>query len=71
MVIFSAYAEPKTEECHIDVRIPSMMVVGPRQYAKAKIPKLAAVPLVELAKQTRSIEVNTPRPQTTTAENID
>lgn len=66
MVIFKAYAEPKTEECHMDVRMLSMMVVGPKQYAKAKSPKLAAVPLVALAKQTNNIEVNTPTPQNTT-----
>jgi hypothetical protein len=41
----------------------SMIVVGPKQFAKAKSPKLAAVPLALLAKQTRSMEVNMPVPQ--------
>ena len=45
MVIFRAYAEPKTDGCHIDVRMLSTMVVGPKQLAKANSPKLAAVPL--------------------------
>ena len=66
-VILIAYAEPNTEECHIDVRILSMMVVGPKQYAKAKTPNEAAVPDVVFAKQTSSMEVNMPIPQKTTA----
>jgi len=35
MVILQAYALPKTEECHIEVRILSIIVVGPREYATA------------------------------------
>lgn len=35
IVIFMPYAEPKTDWCHIDVLIESMMVVGPREKAKA------------------------------------
>lgn len=51
---------------HIDVRVPSMIVVGPKQYAKAKTAKDAAVPVVPAEKETRSMETKTPMPQKTT-----
>lgn len=66
MVILRAYAVPNTEGSHMDVRILSMIVVGPKQFAKAKMPKLAAVPFVESAKQTSSMDMNMNVPQTTT-----
>ena len=37
MVILHAYAEPKTDECHSEVRMLSMIVVGPKEYATAWI----------------------------------
>jgi hypothetical protein len=37
MVILHAYAEPKTDECHNEVRMLSMIVVGPKEYATAWI----------------------------------
>ena len=52
---------------HIDVRVLSIIVVGPKQYANAKTPNDAAVPLTAPEKHTRSIEINMPIPQKTTA----
>jgi hypothetical protein len=50
----------------MDVRILSMMVVGPKQTAKAKMPKEAAVPFTAPLKQTRSMDVKMLTPQKTT-----
>ena len=35
IVILHAYAEPKTEECQIEVRMLSIIMVGPKEYATA------------------------------------
>jgi hypothetical protein len=35
IVILHAYADPKTDECQREVRMLSMMVVGPKEYATA------------------------------------
>jgi hypothetical protein len=66
MVILRAYADPNTEWCHKEVRMLSMMVVGPKQNAKAKMPNEAAVPLTVSPKVAKSMETNTPTPQKTT-----
>lgn len=68
MVILSEYAEPKTEGSNIDVRMLSMIVVGPKQYANAKTPRDAAAPVTLLPKQSKSIDVKTPQPQKTTCK---
>jgi hypothetical protein len=65
-----AYAEPNTEGCHRDVLILSMMVVGPKQYAKANIPKDAATPLVPSTKHTRHMDTKTPELQSTTVHRV-
>ena len=67
-MILSAYADPNTEGSSIEVRILSMIVVGPKQYAKAKTPNDAAAPVTVLPKQSSSMDVNTPQPQNTTID---
>lgn len=47
-----------------------MIVVGPKQYAKAKMPNEAAVPLIAPPNEARSIDVNMPTPQKATAEEL-
>lgn len=66
MVILIAYAEPKTLWCHIEVRIESIIVVGPKQYANAYTANEATVPLTVVAQFTRAIEQKTPAPQKAT-----
>jgi hypothetical protein len=63
IVILTAYAEPKTDPSHMDVRMPSMMVVGPKQYATAKTPYEAAVPWTWSPNVTSSIAKDMPMPQ--------
>jgi len=65
-VTFSAYADPKTDGCHREVRMLSMIVVGPKQTAIAKIPMDAAVPETVLPTHKRIIAVKTPQPQKVT-----
>lgn len=62
MVTFKAYADPKTDWCHRVVRILSMIEVGPRDMAMAKIPNDAAVPDLVAAKLTRIMLKNMPIP---------
>lgn len=50
----------------MEVRMPSMMVAGPKQYAKAKMPNEAAVPFMVPPKVASNIEVNIPTPQKAT-----
>lgn len=69
MVIFKAYAEPNTDGSQIEVRILSIMVVGPKQYANANTPKEAAAPVTLLPKHSSNIEVNMPTPQNSTRKN--
>ena len=47
-----------------------MMTVGPKEYAKAYIPKAAAVPWVVAAQLTRAIAMKTPMPQNATTIKI-
>lgn len=71
MVIFKAYADPNTEGSHIEVRMLSMMVVGPKQYANANTPKEAAAPVTLLPKHSSNMEVNMPTPQKSTRTNSE
>ena len=66
MVTLRAYADPKTDWCHRVVRILSMIEVGPRDMAMAKIPNDAAVPDLVAAKLTRIMLRNMPMPHTDT-----
>jgi hypothetical protein len=52
--IFTAYPNPKTSWYQIVLRMPSMIVVAPRLDAKAKTPKLAAVPEIVGPKAART-----------------
>lgn len=67
MVTFSAYAEPKTDWCQRDVRMPSMIDVGPSETATAYIPNAAAVPCLDSAKFTNTMAIKIPKPHTHTA----
>lgn len=71
MVIFKAYADPNTDGSHIEVRMLSMMVVGPKQYANANTPKEAAAPVTLLPKHSSNMEVNIPTPQKSTRANSE
>lgn len=64
MVSLRAYADPKTDCSHIDVRMLSIRVVVPNGSVAAQMPKVAAVPLVELAKFKSSIAIKAPVPHT-------
>lgn len=63
MVTLIAYADPNTDWCHREVRIPSIMVVGPKAEAMAYMPNAAPVPALDEAKFTNVMHRSIPAPQ--------